>query len=85
MAQTGRWFGEGYIEGMEAETRNVASAARGMADTAMGQFDQRPGYSGGAGGAYYTININGNKVNDDPAVKAAFLDFMGELHRLSYA
>ena len=85
MAKVGKWFGEGYEQGIEAETRNVASAARGMADTAMGQFDQRPGYSGGAGGAYYTININGNKVNDDPAVKAAFLEFMGELHRLSYA
>ena len=85
MAKVGKWFGEGYEQGIESETRNVASAARGMADTAMGQFDQRPGYSGGAGGAYYTININGNKVNDDPAVKAAFLDFMGELHRLSYA
>ena len=85
MYQQGRWFGEGYEQGIESETRNVASAARGMADAAIDQFGGSPGFSGTGYGSVTNVYINGNKVNDDPAVKAAFLEFMGELHRLSYA
>ena len=85
MMEQGEWFGEGYEIGIEDKTRDVAYAARGMADTALGQFDQRPGYTGAGGGSITNIYIDGAKVNDVPAVKAAFLDFMGELHRLSYA
>ena len=84
MAKVGRWFGEGFEIGMEDETRNVAYAARGMADTALGQFDQRPGYAGGYGGSVTNIYIDGAKVNDDPAIRDAFMGFMGELRRLAY-
>ena len=84
MMEQGEWFGEGYEIGIEDKTRDVAYAARGMADAAIGQFDQRPGYSGGAGGSVTNIYIDGAKVNDDPAIRDAFMGFMGELRRLAY-
>ena len=80
----GKWFGEGYEIGIDAETRNVVSAARGMANAALGQFDQRPTYQGGYG-SVTNIYIDGAKINDDPAVRGIVLNLMGELRRLSYA
>lgn len=84
MAKVGKWFGEGYEQGIESETRNVASAARGMADTALGQFDQRPGYAGAGGGSVTNVYIDGTRINDDPAIRSAFMGLMGELQRLAY-
>ena len=83
MMEMGKWFGEGYEMGIEDETRNVAYAARGMANAALGQFDERPDYAGGYG-SVTNIYIDGAKVNDDPAIRNAFMGFMGELRRLAY-
>ena len=85
MRYYGEVFGQGFEKGIKDTTGDVASAARGMADAAIDQFGGSPGFSGTGYGSVTNVYINGNKVNDDPAVKAAFLDFMGELHRLSYA
>lgn len=85
MRYYGEVFGQGFEKGIKDTTGDVAHAARGMADAAIDQFGGSPGFSGAGGGSVTNVYINGNKVNDDPAVKAAFLDFMGELHRLSYA
>ena len=85
MRYYGEVFGQGFEKGIKDTTGDVASAARGMANAAIDQFGGSPGFSGTGYGNVTNVYINGNKVNDDPAVKAAFLDFMGELHRLSYA
>lgn len=85
MREYGEVFGQGFEKGIKDTTGDVASAARGMANAAIDQFGGSPGFSGTGYGSVTNVYINGNKVNDDPAVKAAFLDFMGELHRLSYA
>lgn len=85
MRYYGEVFGQGFEKGIKDTTGDVASAARGMADAAIDQFGGSPGFSGTGYGNVTNVYINGNKVNDDPAVKAAFLEFMGELHRLSYA
>ena len=84
MRKVGVWFGEGFEQGIDAETANVAQAARGMSNAAMGQFDERPDYYGG-GGNVTNIYIDGAKINDDPAVRGIVLNLMGELRRLSYA
>ena len=83
MREVGVWFGQGFEQGIDAETANVAQAARGMSNAAMGQFDERPDYYGG-GGNVTNIYIDGAKVNDDPAIRSAFMGFMGELRRLAY-
>lgn len=36
---------------------------------------------GGSSGVVYQINIDGARVNDDPAIRATFIDFMTELQR----
>lgn len=84
MMEMGEWFGEGYEIGINDTTRDVASAARGMANAALGQFDQRPTYQGGYGGSVTNVYIDGARVNDDPAIQAATLNLLTEMRRLAY-
>ena len=88
MRYYGEVFGQGFEAGIIDEYRDVANAAAGMAQTAIDQFGQRPDYYGGyagGGGTVYNISIDGTKINDDPAIRSAFMGLMGELRRLSYA
>jgi len=85
MMEVGEWFGEGFELGIEDMTRDVANAARGMSNAAIGQFDQRPTYQGGYGGGSVTnVYIDGARVNDDPAIQAATLNLLTEMRRLAY-
>ena len=84
MRYYGEVFGQGFEAGIKDTTGDVAQAARGMADAAIDQFGGSPGYSGAGGGSVTNIYIDGAKVNDDPAIRDAFMGFMGELRRLAY-
>lgn len=72
---------DNYIKGIESRIPQLERTARSVADTlAWGINDQSLYTSAGNGtGSVTVINIDGMRVNDDPAIRQAFIDIAYDL------